>query len=323
MGSMTGGWEIAVGSLIAIGIAFVAFLHVRRRSPEKDALSTKALLNEDNDKQPMQTVVFKATLNNVNYMKLRGDTELFKATEQTLVAGIARKAGVSESFVKVTLSEGSVKVDAKIQIPPQLEKNAAAIAAELKEPSTGGALLQSLVEKPRFNELKEDPQMDFTVSAISVAETVVEYDLERGPEFDSMNIGASSTATAEEGPQQTREPDKREIGRALQEESDEVEISDVVRPKLPLSTEVIHMAAGPIASDPTEIDGFVDEQGKTVRITTLLDTSPDAQNDVIVESEDPRSGFVSQFFCAPSCKVSECKPCYSDAVVPSVVVSRQ
>jgi hypothetical protein len=50
------------------------------------------------------------------------------------------------------------------------------------------------------------------------------------------------------------------------------------------------------------------EKGKTVQITTLLDTLPDSHNDVIVEIEDPRSGFMSQFFCEPSCKVSECKP---------------
>ena len=95
--------------------------------------------------------------------------------------------------MKVTLTEGSVKVDAHIEIPPGFETKAAAIAAELKNPSTGRALLQSLVEKPRFNELKEDPQIDFMVSAISVVETLVEHDPERGTEFDRMNIVASST----------------------------------------------------------------------------------------------------------------------------------
>jgi hypothetical protein len=204
-----------------------------------------------------------------------------------------------------------------------LEKNAAAIAAELNEPSTGGALLQSLVEKPRFNELKDNPQMDFTVSAISVAETVVEYDLERGPEFDSMNIGASSTATAEEGPQQTREPDKREIGLALQEQGEQVEIGEDLRPRLPLKLEEIHVGPGPMTSEPMEMDGFVDDDGNTVQITTLRDTDLDAAAGVIVQTEDPPLGFASQFSCVPSCKVSECKPCDTGAVVAPAVVRRQ
>ena len=92
------------------------------------------------------------------------DVELFEATKQTVVAGLARKAGVSESSVEVAFSEGSVKVDASIQIPPELAKDAAAIMAELTKPSNGSELLQSLAAQPKFNELKEDPRKDFTVS---------------------------------------------------------------------------------------------------------------------------------------------------------------
>jgi hypothetical protein len=152
---------------------------------------------------------------------------------------------------------------------------------------------------------------------------VVESDLERGPEFDSMNIGASSTATAEEGPQQTREPDKREIGLALQEQGEQVEIGEDLRPRLPLKLEEIDVGPGPITSEPMEMDGFVDEYGNAVQITTLLGTDLDAAADVTLQTEDPPLGFASQFSCLPSCKVSECKPCYADAVVASVVVSRQ
>ena len=82
----------------------------------------------------------------------------------TKVAGLARKAGVSESSVEVAFSAGSVKVDASIQVPPELAKDAAAIMAELTKPSNGSELLQSLAAQPKFNELKEDPRKDFTVS---------------------------------------------------------------------------------------------------------------------------------------------------------------
>ena len=81
--------------------------------------------------------------------------------------------------------------------------------------------------------------------------------------------------------------------------------------------------AGPITSEAIEIDGYVDEDGNTVQITTLLDTDPDAQDGAIVQIEDPRLGFASQFSCVPSCKVSECKPCDTGAVVAPAVVSRQ
>jgi hypothetical protein len=82
-------------------------------------------------------------------------------------------------------------------------------------------------------------------------------------------------------------------------------------------------AAGRITSEAMEIDGYVDEDGNTVQITTLLDTDPDAQDGAIVQIEEPRLGFASQFSCVPSCKVSECKPCDTGAVVAPAVVRRQ
>merc|ERR1719428_312465 len=100
---------------------------------------------------------FKTTLNNANYSKLMKDVELFEATRKTVVAELSRTAGVSERFVEVQFSKGSVKVDARIEIPPQLEKTSAEIGAELKSFAARGELLQSLIENPRFNELKEDP----------------------------------------------------------------------------------------------------------------------------------------------------------------------
>jgi hypothetical protein len=195
MGSMTGSQDgprylifvvAAAGALTALFTAYV--LRVRHRSHH-------ALLDEDGDKESFirslshitnQVLNYKVTLENVNFQKLMEDVELFEATKQTVVAGLARKAGVSESSVEVAFSAGSVKVDASIQVPPELAKDAAAIMAELTKPSNGSELLQSLAAQPKFHELKEDPREDFTVSDISVEKTVVDNAPEQGPGSDNM-----------------------------------------------------------------------------------------------------------------------------------------
>jgi hypothetical protein len=296
-------------------------------------------LNQEAPTQP-QILEFKATLENMNYAKLIDDTELFEATKQTVAAGLAKKAEVSEGCVEVKLSQGSVKIDAGIQILPASPKDAALIMADLKKPSTGSELLQSLAEKPRFTELKEDPRKDFTISAISVVETVVEYAPEQCPKFGGSNIGDLSAS-------QTH-------GSRIEHDDVLLEVASVVPPNdaqqsmldvslLPSATTTTSGSAGqsPGPSKPpavypnsqarkkttmNEFGEFVDTDGNMVNIAELLPGTSKRLEEgegVIHTDAQVEGGFRSMFSCAAPCATAPatlCSPCATKAPAAAVTV---
>jgi len=300
-------------------------------------------LNQEAPTQP-QILEFKATLENMNYAKLIDDTELFEATKQTVAAGLARKAEVSEGCVEVKLSQGSVKIDAGIQILPASPKDAAVIMADLKKPSTGSELLQSLAQKPRFTELKEDPRKDFTISAISVVETVVEYAPEQRPKFGGSNI-ADLSASQTHGSRIEHDDVLLEVASVVPPNDAQQSVLDVglQASLLPSATTTTSGSAGqspapskPLAVYPdlqatkkttmNEFGEFVDTDGNMVNIAELLPGTSKRLEEgegVIHTDAQVEGGFRSMFSCAAPCATAPatlCSPCATMAPASAVTV---
>ena len=299
-------------------------------------------LNQEAPTQP-QILEFKATLENMNYAKLIDDTELFEATKQTVAAGLARKAEVSEGCVEVKLSHGSVKIDAGIQILPASPKDAAVIMADLKKPSTGSELLQSLAEKPRFTELKEDPRKDFTISAISVVETVVEYAPEQRPKFGGSNIGDLS-ASQTHGSRIEHDDVVLEVASVVSPNDAQQSVLDVALQASVLPSATTNSGSAgqsPAPSKPpavypnsqatkkttmNEFGEFVDTDGNMVNIAELLPGTSkrlEESEGVIHTDAQVEGGFRSMFSCAAPCATAPatlCSPCATMAPASAVTV---
>ena len=312
------------------------------RIDPSNSASESLPLNQEAPKQP-QILEFKATLENMNYAKLIDDTELFEATKQTVAAGLARKAEVSEGCVEVKLSQGSVKIDAGIQILPGSPKDAAVIMADLKKPSTGSELLQSLAEKPRFTELKEDPRKDFTISAISVVETVVEYAPEQRPKFGGSNIGDRS-ASQTHGSRIEHDDVLLEVASVVPPNDAQQSVLDValqasVLPSATTNSGSAGQSPGPSkppavypnsqATKKTtmnEFGEFVDTDGNMVNIAELLPGTSkrlEESEGVIHTDAQVEGGFRSMFSCAAPCATAPatlCSPCATMAPAAAVTV---